>query len=363
MIPYLDFKRQYEAIKPEVQGAVERVFERGWFILGEEGKAFEDEFASYCGCRFGVGVGSGTEALHLSLVAIGVKNGDEVITVPNTAVPTVSAISFAGAKPVFVDVLPGTLTMNPDKLESFITPRTKAIIPVHLYGQMADMDRINAIADKHNIPIVEDACQAHGAEYKEKKAGSWGTLGAFSFYPSKNLGAYGDGGMITTNNETLAEKLRMLRNYGQSKRYYHETIGFNSRLDEIQASILREKLKFLDQWIERRRAIAVKYRVGIHSDKISLPEEAPNRTHAYHLFVVRCQERNRLEEYLKGNGIGTLIHYPVPVHIQNAYKWLGNRKGDFPEAERAAEEVLSLPCYPELTDKEITTVCDCINRF
>ncbi|OGC04151.1 erythromycin biosynthesis sensory transduction protein eryC1 [candidate division WOR-1 bacterium RIFOXYA12_FULL_43_27] len=363
-IPFGDLRAQYLQIQQEVDDAVQRVLKRGWYILGEELAVFEKEFAEYCESLYAIGVGSGTEALHLSLVAAGINPGDEVITVPNTAVPTVSAISFAGAVPRFVDIDPNTYTMDPQKLESAITSKTKAIIPVHLYGQCTDMDPILDIAKRHGLIVIEDACQAHGALYKGKKAGSIGEMGCFSFYPSKNLGALGDGGMVVTSNLELAEKVKLLRNYGQIKRYHHKIKGYNSRLDEIQAAILRVKLKYLDAWNELRRNKAGLYDFLIKDmDGIITPTEAIYAKHVYHLFVVRYVQRDKLQTFLTEKGVETLIHYPIPVHLQESYQGLGYTKGSFPVAEDYANKILSLPIYPELSDRDMVCVVEEIKAF
>ena len=363
-IPFGDVKVQYNLIKEEIDDAINRVFERGWFILGEELAVFEKEFAKYCNCLYGIGVGSGTEALHLALLALSVNSGDEVITVSNTAVPTISAISLAGAIPKFVDINPETYTMDVTKVESVITKKTKAIIPVHLYGQCVDMDPILNIAKKYNLVVIEDACQAHGALYKGKKAGSIGDVGCFSFYPSKNLGAFGDGGMVITNNAYIDERLRLLRNYGQEKRYYHKIKGVNSRLDEIQAAILTVKLKYLDRWNRLRVEKSNLYK-NLLKDIVSIitPIEAKYAKHVYHLFVIRCWQRDKLQEFLLKQGVSALIHYPVPVHLQESYKDLGYRCGDFPITEIYAETILSLPMYPELDYESIRYIVDKIKKY
>ncbi|MDZ7345870.1 MAG: DegT/DnrJ/EryC1/StrS family aminotransferase [candidate division KSB1 bacterium] len=362
-IPFGDLKRHYERIRPQINQAVQRVLASGWFILGRELEAFEQSFAQHIGSRFAVGVGSGTEALHLALLAAGVKPGDEVITAPNTAVPTLSAISFAGAVPRFVDIDPQTYCLDAFKLEAAITPRTKAIVPVHLYGHPCDMPVIMKVADRFGLKVIEDCAQAHDAAVAGKKTGTFGHYGCFSFYPSKNLGAFGDAGMIVTDDPVEAEKLKMLRNYGQSQRYYHDILGFNSRLDELQAAILSAKLPFLNQWNERRRAIAKRFNRLIINPAIEKPIERQGCRHVYHLYVVRHPERDRLRDYLAKKGVGTQIHYPVPCHLQKAYAFLGYRKGDFPIAEHYAEQVLSLPNYPELEDEEIDLISQIINEF
>ncbi len=363
MIPIVDLKKQYKAIKSEVDSAIAEVINSGWFILGEQVEKFEKEFANFSGTKYAVGVGSGTEALHLVLVALGVKSSDEVITVPNTAIFTVSAISFANAKPVFVDIDSQYYTMDPAKIEKAITKKTKVILPVHLYGQCANMDPILEIAKRYNLRVVEDTCQTHGAKYKDKKAGSMGDCGCFSFYPTKNLGAYGDGGMIITNNPELAEQVKMLRNGGQEKRYYHKVKGFNSRLDEIQAAILRVKLRHLDSWNKLRRKNALLYNKLITNEKIIKPAEANYGKHVYHLYVVRIRERNKFQQYLKDNNINTYSHYPIPIYLQEAYRFLGLKRGACPVAEKCAHEILSLPMFPELEEREISYIADIINKF
>ncbi len=362
MIPFSEVKTQYESIKDEIREAFDQVFESSWFILGKNVEAFENEFASYCRAKFGVGVGSGTEALHLALLACEVQPGDEVITVANTAVPTISAISFARAKPVFVDIDPDTYTISPMLIEEKITEKTKVILPVHLYGQSADMDPILKIAKRHKLKVIEDACQAHGAEYNGKKVGALGDLGCFSFYPSKNLGAYGDGGMVVTNDHELAKRVWMLRNYGQRKRYYHDIKGFNSRLDELQAAFLRKKLKHLNKWNERRRQLAQIYNDNLCKTVIK-PIEKDFAYHIYHLYVIRCQQRDELQKFLMENEIQTLIHYPVPVHLQQAYQDLNVKPGSLPITEQYAAEIVSLPMYQELTDDNVFYVADKINEF
>lgn len=362
-IPVFDLKRQYENLKTEIDNAFKSVLENGIFVLGENVERFEEEFAEYLGAGFAVGVGSGTEALHLSLKACDIGYGDEVITVPNTAVPTISAISFAGAKPVFVDITPDTCTMDLRKVEEKITDKTKAILPVHLYGHSTEMEQIMKLAKAHNLRVIEDACQAHGAKYNSKNAGTIGDMGCFSFYPTKNLGAYGDGGMVVTNNEELYKKLIMLRNYGEVKKFTSKIEGFNSRLDEIQSAVLRVKLKYLDEWTNKRREIATMYHQLLYNSNVQLPCERQWAKHVYHLFVIRVNKRDALKDYLHERGVGTQIHYPIPVHLQDAYKKLGHKAGDFPISERNAEEILSLPIYPELTTEEIEAVAGLITEF
>jgi dTDP-4-amino-4,6-dideoxygalactose transaminase len=362
-IPVFDLKRQYMYLKAELDGAFTNVFDSGNFVLGENVRLFEEEFANYLDARFSVGVGSGTEALHLSLKACNIGHGDEVITVPNTAVPTISAISSAGARPVLVDVTPDTYTIDTKKIEKEITNKTKAILPVHMYGHSAEMEQIMKLAEAYNLRIIEDACQAHGAQYNGKNAGTSGDMGCFSFYPTKNLGAYGDGGIVVTNDEELYNKLLMLRNYGEVKKFTSKIEGFNSRLDEIQAAFLRVKLKYLDEWTNKRREIATRYQQLLFNSNVQLPSERQWAKHVYHLFVIRTNRRDALKDYLQEHGVGTHIHYPIPVHLQEAYKKLGYKAGDFPISERNAGEILSLPIYPELTTEEIETVAGLIMEF
>ncbi len=356
MIPFGDLRLQYQAIKIELDEAIQSVLNNGWFILGKNVSAFEKEFASYCGAAFAVGVGNGTDALQLALVACGVGPGDEVITAPNSAAFTALAISAAGAIPTFVDIDPDTYNVDPRKLAEAIGPRTKAIVPVHLYGQPADMDSILAIARKHNLFVVEDAAQAHGALYKGRRVGTLGDAGCFSFYPSKNLGAFGDGGMLVTDNPQIADEVRMLRNGGQKTRYDHQLLGVNSRLDELQAAILRVKLTYLEKWNKRRQHIAALYTALLGDSEVELPMEMPHAEHVYHLYVIRCQDRTALQKHLSEQGVETAIHYPVPIHLQGAYRWLNLGPGSFPVAERYAEQVVSLPTYPELTDLKVRQI-------
>ena len=355
-IPFGDLKRQYQILRETIDAATREVYESGWFVLGKQVQNFEVEFAKYCGVKYGVGVGSGTEALHLALLACGIQNGDEVITVANTCVPTISAISFTGAVPVFVDIDEKTFTINPDLIEERITAKTKAIVPVHLYGQCADMDAILAIANKYNLEVIEDCAQAHGAMYKSHMAGTLGNAGAFSFYPSKNLGAFGDGGLVLTNDELLAQKVTKLRNYGQEKRYYHSIKGFNSRLDELQAAILTAKLLYLDGWNQRRREIANRYNDSFAFIGIKCPLEASDRFHVYHLYVLRVPQREKFQKLLAEAGIATMIHYPVPVHLQESYPELSNQSHYLSITEKFAHQIVSLPIYPELTDDEINYI-------
>ncbi|MFC1999655.1 DegT/DnrJ/EryC1/StrS family aminotransferase [Chloroflexota bacterium] len=361
-IEVVNLKAQYRSVQAEVNEAIAGVFDCGSFILGENVEAFEKEFADYCGVDFAVGVASGTDALQLALRACGVGQGDEVITVANTAFATAIAISWSGAWPVFVDV-DNTYTIDVTKIEEKITARTKAIMPVHLYGRPVDMDLMVKIAGKHNLMIIEDACQAHGAEYQGKKVGSFGDVGCFSFYPTKNLGAYGDGGIAVTNNEEVARGLRLLRNYGQVARFNHTSKGYNSRLDEIQAAILRVKLKKLDNWNDRRRQHAALYDSLLKESQVVTPPVRKGVKHVYHLYVIRTPDRDQMQEWLGGNGVGTDIHYPIPIHLQPAFKEMGLREGSLPMTEQYAGEILSLPMYPELTEDEVYQVCESIARF
>ncbi len=363
MIQPVDLKRQYASIKGEVDAAVARVLEGGWYILGEQVAAFESEFASRCGVAHAVGVGSGTAALHLALAACGVGPGDEVITVSHTATATVAAIELAGARPVLVDIDPMCYTLDPDRLEAVITPRTRAVIPVHLYGCPADLGPIMEIAHQHNLFVVEDCAQAHGAGYRGRPVGSWGHLATFSFYPTKNLGACGDGGIVITNDQGLAGQVRLLRQYGWRERYVSSLKGLNSRLDELQAAILRVKLRHLDGWNDRRRLLACLYNERLAGSGIVTPREPEYATHVYHLYVVRHPRRDELQAFLRQKGIGSLIHYPVPVHLQPAYRDLGQKAGSLPATEAAAREVLSLPLYPELREEEVVTVADAVTAF
>jgi len=363
MIPFLDLKAQYKSIKSEIDSAVLGVLESTQFVLGENVAAFEREFASYCGVAHGIAVNSGTSALHLALLAAGVGPGDEVVTIPFTFVATVSAICYTGATPVFVDIEPRSFTMDPSKLEQAITPRTKAILPVHLYGQMADMGAILEIANRHGIPVIEDACQAHGAEYNGRRAGSLGASGCFSFYPGKNLGAYGEGGIMVTNDDAQAKKVRMLRDWGQEKRYHHVLKGFNYRMEGIQGAILSVKLRYLEAWTEARRARAREYDALLKdSETVKAPAQLPGRRHVYHIYAVRSADRDGLQQLLQADGVQTGLHYPIPVHLQEAHADLGYTAGDFPESEAAANEVLSLPIFPELTSSQVEQVVTAVRR-
>jgi dTDP-4-amino-4,6-dideoxygalactose transaminase len=355
-VPFGDSKRAYESIKSELDEAALRVLASGWYILGREVTAFEEAFAAFCGVGHAIGVGNGTEALYLALAALGVGRGDEVITVANAAIYEPLTILQAGARPVFADVDERTHTIEPELLEAAITPRTKAIMPVHLYGRMADMDAIMDVAHRHNLPVIEDCAQAHGARLGGRAAGSIGACGCFSFYPSKNLGALGDGGMIATDDVALAAKLRRLRMYGWEKRYYTvDPGGINSRLDEIQAALLHVKLRHLPSWNDARRRIARRYDQLLAGTGLVLPDAPADESHIYHLYVVQTKQRDQLQAALKERGIETAVHYPLPAHLQPVYQGLAT-PGSLPVTERLAGEVLSLPIYPELTDAEVEAV-------
>jgi dTDP-4-amino-4,6-dideoxygalactose transaminase len=359
MISMNDFKREYAAINTEIMPAIRRVLKSGWYILGEEDAKFEQEFSKYVGGRFGVGVNSGSDALYLAVKALGVSRGNEVITVAHTMISSVDAITRNGAKPVFVDVDPSTYVMDVSKIEAKISKRTKAIIPVHLYGHPVDMDPLTEIAEKYGLYVIEDACQAHGAEYKQTKVGGISHAGCFSFYPTKNLGAYGDAGIVVTNDEKLANKLRKIRNYGQSKKYYHDFVGVNSRLDEIQAALLRAKLHHLDEWNEKRRLLAKLYSEFLSNSDVITPIEKEYAKHVYHLYVIRHKQRDKLQSYLLKRGIQTLIHYPIPVHAQKAY--MSHVKLSI--TEKICKEILSLPINPWLKEDEVRMISENIMKY
>jgi len=358
MIPFVDLKVQYDSIKDEINEVIQNVLDNTSFIMGEELKKFEVEFARFCDVKYAVGVANGSDALILALRACGIGKGDEVITVPHTFIATTEAITHVGGKIIFVDIDHKTYTIDVSKIEEKINKRTKTIIPVHLYGQPADMDPIMRLAKEYNLKVIEDAAQAHGAEYKEKKVGSIGDVACFSFYPGKNLGAYGDAGMITTNSEEIAKKVKLLRNHGRiTKKYEHQIEGYSSRLDNLQAAILRVKLKYLNKWNDLRRRNAKKYNELLSNiDGIIIPYEADYAKHVYHLYVIKTESRDILREELKSNDIATGIHYPIPLHLQPAYKYLGYKEGDFQITEKASQEILSLPMFAELSDKQIDEI-------
>lgn len=364
-IPLVDLHAQYETIKPEIDAAIQRTIDQTAFIMGPEARKFEAAFAEYCGVKHALGLDSGTAALHLAMLALGITAGDEVITTPHTFIATVEPITILGARPVFVDIDPRTYNLDPNRLEAAITPRTKAIIPVHLYGQPAELDAILEIARRHHIPVIEDAAQAHGAEYRGTRVGVFGDMACFSFYPGKNLGAYGDAGALVTNDDALADKVRMLRDHGRTTKYEHEITGYGFRLDGIQGAVLDVKLGHLNDWNAQRRAHADYYTELLTNvdDSIVTPYEPSHMRAVYHLYVIRARARDAAVEYLKAHNIEAGIHYPVPLHLQPVYKNLGYHKGDFPETERAAGEILSLPIYPELTHGQMERVVDTLREF
>ncbi len=356
MIPLVDLQAQYRSIKGEVDAALARVVESGQFILGPAVADFETAFAAYCGAKFAVGLNSGTSALHLALLAAGVGPGDEVITVPMTFVATVAAILYTGAWPIFVDIDPQSYTMDPQLLERAITPRTKVILPVHLYGRVAAMDQITAIAKRHNVLVIEDAAQAHAARYQGRMAGTIGTIGCFSFYPGKNLGAYGEAGAIVTDDAEITRSIRMLRNWGQERKHVHECNAYNYRMEGIQGAVLGVKLRHLHAWTEARRAHARRYDQLLADSHVKTPPPAPEGEHAYHVYALRTSRRDEVLSRLENQGIQASVHYPFPVHLQSGYADLGYSNGDFPVSEALAQEELSLPMYPELTEEQICTV-------
>lgn len=374
-VPFLDLKVQYQQIKDDVLPMITEAMANGMFIGGPQVEAFEEEFAAFCDTKYCVGLNSGTDALRFALMAAGVGPGDSVITVPNTFIATTEAISQTGAQPVFVDVLPDTCNMDPSQLEAYLedprvpytvnpVPRPKAVIPVHLYGQPADMDPILDLAKKHGLVVIEDACQAHGATYKEKTAGSMALAGCFSFYPGKNLGAFGEGGAMVTSDKELADRVKMIRDHGQSKKYFHDMEGYNGRLDAIQAGVLRIKLKKLAAWNNARHDNA-KYYDSLLADipEVEITPEADFATSVYHLYVIKVDDRDGLQQYLDEKGVATGLHYPMPLHLQKAYAHMGYKKGDFPVTEHVAERLLSLPMFPELTREQMDYVVDGIKAF
>lgn len=364
MIAVLDLKEQFEALRDEITGAAEAVFRSGHFINGPNVEAFERELAAYVGTRYAVGLNSGTDALHLALRALDIGPGDEVITTPFTFVATTEAIGIVGATPVFVDIDPATFNIDENLIEAAITERTKAIVPVHLYGAPASMERTLEVANKHGIRVVEDCAQAIGAEYRGKRAGSLGDAGCFSFFPSKNLGAYGDGGMVTTDSLELAQRIRSLRAHGGRVKYHHEELGVNSRLDELQAAFLRVKLRYLDRWNAERRRLAARYTERLKSSPaIAVPHEASDVTNVYHQYTIRVAGRDRVREQLRSAGVDSMVYYPVPLHLQRVHRGLALEAGSFPVAETAAAEVLSLPMYPELGTERQETVIGALNRI
>ena len=361
-VPYLDLTAQYRSIKPEIDAAIARVLDSGQFVLGPEVAGFEQDFATYCGTSECIALNSGTSALHLALLAAGVGPGDEVITVPFTFVASVAAVIYAGARPVLVDIDPRTFNMDPAAIEAAITPRTKVILPVHLYGQPADMDPIMEIARRHGLIVIEDAAQAHGAKYKGRPVGSIGDMACFSFYPGKNLGAYGEGGAVTSSNVEYVRTIRMLRDWGQDRKYHHVLRGFNYRMEGFQGAILRVKLRHLERWTEARRAVVSLYNELLADSGVETPTAMPWAHHVYHVYTLRADDRDGLQAALQAEGIQTGIHYPVPAHLQPAYADLGYGRGAFPRAEAAAEQVLSLPLYPELSSQAVAEVAGAVKK-
>ncbi len=359
-IPFVDLSRQGVEIRGEIDAAIQRTLDLGTFASNQAVASFEDDFARYCGTRHCVAVNSGTSALHLALIAGSVQAGDEVITTPFTFIATSWAVSYVGARPVFIDVDPRTGNLDVEQIARAIGPKTRAILPVHLYGQMADLEPIRELCHKHGLALIEDAAQAHGARYQGHRAGSYGDLGCFSFYPTKNLGAFGEAGAITTNDEKLAARLRQLRDHAQIEKYRHEEIGFNYRMDELQGAILGIKLRHLEGWNLTRSELAKTYTSKLANTAVTLPSESPGRKHVWHLFVVHSPQRDKLRDALSQAGISTGLHYPIPLHLQPAYKFLGYKPGDFPVAEKLANECLSLPLFPELKQTELDRVCDMI---
>ncbi len=362
-IPFIDLKRQSQKLRKEIKKEVEEVLDSGRYILGEKVENFEKNFSNYCQVKYALGVNNGTSALILALAALELKPGDEVITQPNTFVATVEAIVFVGAKPILVDIDPQTYNLDIEKLKKAITKKTKVIIPVHLFGQPSDMDAILKIARKYKLFVVEDAAQAHGAEYRGKKIGTLSDIGCFSFYPTKVLGACGEGGMVVTNSKKLAGKMKRLRDHGSAKKYYHSEVGFNFRMAEIQGAVLGVKLRHLSQWIKSRRNIAKFYNKLFENCSVIIPFELEFVKSSYYVYVIRVKNREKLQKYLTDQGIGTMIHYPVPIHLQKAYKFLRYKKGDFPETEKAAREILSLPLCPEIKSVEQKYVAKKIKEF
>ncbi len=361
-IPFVDLKKQYQGIKEEVLAGMGEALEGMQLFLGKNVQAFEAEFATYCGTEFAIGVGSGTEALHLALLACGVRPGDEVITVSHTFFATVEAIALLGARPVFIDIEHETYNIDPSQIERRISSKTKAILPVHLYGHPANMDPILELAEKYKLKVIEDACQAHGAEYQGRRTGSLGDAGCFSFYFTKNLGAYGEAGMIVTSDPDIAKNCRILRDHGQGSKYHHSLLGVNSRLDEIQAAVLRVKLPHLDEWNERRRSLAQAYDAALPPSMVK-PQEMPWAKHVYHLYVIRTPDRDQLRAWLETKGVATAMHYPVPIHLQEACRGRCGSDGFLPVTERLTGEIVSLPMYPELGAEEVRYVCDCVWEF
>lgn len=362
-VPYLDLLAQMRPLRKEIDAAIARTLDQCSFCLGPDVAQFEKDFARFCDAQHCVGFNSGTSALHIAMLLLNVGRDDEVITTPSTFVATCWAISYVGAKPVFVDIDDATFNLDPARVEGAITPRTKAVVPVHLYGHPADLDPLLAICKKHNLPLVEDAAQAHGAKYKGRTVGTFGVLSEFSFYPGKNLGAYGEGGALITNDAAMATRARSLREHGSTRRYYHDEIGFNYRMEGIQGAVLGVKLKHLEEWTRGRQRVAHQYHELLANTPLRLPIEASYAESAWHLYVVRHPRRDELKKHLEANHIGCALHYPLPLHLQKAYAFLGHKAGDFPVAEKAARECLSLPIYAEMTDSQVQRVADVVRGF
>jgi len=362
-IKYLDLQAQYQSIKSEIDTAVQKVLDSSAFVLGPAVAEFEKNFAQYCETKYAIGVNSGTSAVLLALRALDIGPGDEVVTTANTFVATISAITYTGAKPVLVDCDPESRNIDPQLLKMAISPKTKAIMPVHLYGRIADMDPIMEIAKKHGLPVVEDSAQAHGARYKNKRAGSIGNIAAFSFYPGKNLGAYGEGGAVITSDPKLDKAVRILRDHGSEKKYYYDTLGYNARLEGIQGAVLNVKLKHLDKWNKERRRVALTYNEYLKDAPVKVPSLHEDHEQVFHVYVIESEKRDELQTYLKENSVPSIIHYPVPVHLQKAYEHLDYRAGDFPVTEKLCDEVMSLPIYPEMKEEQIAYVAGTIKKF
>ncbi|HTI99649.1 MAG TPA: DegT/DnrJ/EryC1/StrS family aminotransferase [Dongiaceae bacterium] len=362
-VPYLDLKLQLRALRPELDAAIARTLDNCTFCLGPDVVQFEKDFAQYCGAAHCLGFNSGTSALHVAMLLLGVGPGDEVITTPYTFAATSWAISYVGAKPVYVDIDDTTFNLDPQKVAAAITPRTKAVLAVHLYGQPCDLDALLAICRKHNLPLVEDAAQAHGAKYHGKTVGTFGVISCFSFYPAKNLGACGEGGALVTNDAALAARAKSLREHGSSQRYHHDEVGFNYRMEGLQGAVLGVKLKYLNQWLQARRQVIQRYHTLLADTPLRLPAEAPGVESAWHLYTVRHPRRDALKQYLEANGVGSAVHYPLPLHLQKCYASLGYKTGDFPVTEQAAKECLSLPLFPELTQAQVERVAAVVHEF
>ena len=361
-VPYFDLTAQYDDLRDEIRAALDRACQNAVFILGEEVNKFEQSFAAYCEVKHCVALNSGTSGLHLALLSGGVGSGDEVITSANTFIATVEAISYTGATPVFVDIDPATANLDPALIERAITKRTKAVVPVHLYGRPADLDPIMEIARRHNLIVIEDACQAHGARYRGRRVGGFGHAAAFSFYPGKNLGAYGEGGALTTNDDAVAQFAREMRSHGESKRYLHDRIGYNYRMDGFQGAVLNVKLRHLDNWTAKRQEFARFYRECLAGTPVRIPEDRPGYESVYHLFTPWVQDRDAVREELARRGVQTAVHYPVPVHLQNAYAYLGYKRGSLPQTEKACAEVLSMPLFPEMSRDQIVYAADALKQ-